>query len=116
MFNKMDFENYETAIVVSFKGDIDHFCVSSYKEKLNSTIERYHFKHVIMDFKEVTFIDSAGIGFILGRYNQVKDYGGKLLVCGINEYCDRVFKIAGLWKIVDRYDNLNIAKQEAGVM
>jgi stage II sporulation protein AA (anti-sigma F factor antagonist) len=113
--NKMDFENLESTLIVTFFGDIDHYCVVSYKEKLVSYIERYHFNYVIMDFSAVSFIDSAGIGFILGRYNQLKDYGGKLIVCGVNDYCNRIFNIAGMWKIIDRCQSVDAAKLKVGV-
>ncbi|HHU28609.1 TPA: anti-sigma factor antagonist [bacterium] len=113
--NKMDLENLETTLIVTFSGDIDHFSVVSYKEKLVTYIERYRFNYVIMDFSAVSFIDSAGIGFILGRYNQLKDYGGKLIVCGVNGYCNRIFNIAGMWKIIERCQDLSTAKMKVGV-
>jgi stage II sporulation protein AA (anti-sigma F factor antagonist) len=113
--NRMDLENFDSTLIVTFTGDIDHFCVASYKEKLLSTINRYHFKNLIMNFSDVNFIDSAGIGFILGRFNQLKDYGGRLIVCGINDYCNRIFNIAGIWSIVDHYETLNLAKEKVGV-
>ena len=72
--NKMDLENLETTLIVTFSGDIDHFSVVSYKE-VSDLYWKYRFNYVIMDFSAVSFIDSAGIGFILGRYNQLKDYG-----------------------------------------
>lgn len=91
-------------LIINFYGDLDSFAVSKYKSDLEKTIAEFNFKKVAMDFTNVKFIDSAGIGLILNRYQQLKEKGIKLTVYGISSSTDRLFKISGLWKIIENGD------------
>lgn len=104
------------ALVVKFIGDVDNLVSESYKNKLDTIINENKFKKVIMDFSNVTFIDSSGLGLILGRYNQLRKMNGSLYVCGVNKQTEKIFNIAGIWTIIDKYDNINNALKTVGVL
>lgn len=91
-------------LIINFYGDLDSFAVSKYRPVLEKTIEETSFTKAAMDFSNVNFIDSSGIGLILGRYQQLKGKGIKLTAYGINKTIDRLFKISGLWKIIENGD------------
>jgi len=103
------------ALVVKFIGDVDNLVCSSYKTKLETVINENKYKKVIMDFSNVSFIDSSGLGLILGRYNQLKKHNGNLYMTGVNKQTEKIFNIAGIWTIMDRYDNVEQALKTAGV-
>lgn len=102
------------ALVVKFIGDVDNLVSENYKNKLETIINENKYKKVIMDFSNVTFIDSSGLGLILGRYNQLKKTNGTLYVCGVNKQTEKIFNIAGIWTIVDKYDSINHALKTVG--
>ena len=62
-------------------------------------------KNIVFDFKDVSFMDSSGIGLIMGRYKKIRD-NGDISVVGANESIKRILLISGLHKIVYIYDNL----------
>lgn len=104
-----------STLVVKFIGDVDNLVCEPYKNKLETVINENKYKKVIMDFSNVTFIDSSGLGLILGRYNQLKKYNGTLYVSGVNKQTEKIFNIAGIWTIMDRYESLDTALKTVGV-
>ena len=104
------------ALVVKFIGDVDNLVCSVYKNKLETIIEENKYKKVLMDFSNVSFIDSSGLGLILGRYNQLKKYNGNLYMTGVSRQIEKIFNIAGIWTIMGRYDNLEQAINTVGVV
>lgn len=102
------------ALVVKFIGDVDCLVYSLYKTKLETVIEENKYKKVIMDFSNVSFIDSSGLGLILGRYNQLKKRNGSLYMTGVNKQTEKIFNIAGIWTIMNKYENVEEALKVAG--
>ena len=73
------------------------------KQLLNDVIreiDKWKAPCVKLDFREVTFIDSTGIGFILARYNQVQEYGGELSLRNISPSIRRLFALSGIFQIM----------------
>ena len=58
-------------------------------------------KKVIFDFENVKFMDSAGIGLIIGRYKQIKSIGGKMELINVNEKIKKIFEMSGILKIIN---------------
>ena len=67
---------------------------------------------MIIDFEEVKFVDSSGIGFIIGRYNLMKKEKGFIILSNINYYCEKIFKISGILRLINSYSSLEEAKRE----
>ena len=101
MENEMILNAKKTTLEITFKGEIDHQRVLMYREKLIDLIDQHQFSDVIMNFKDVSFIDSSGIGLILGRYNQMNRYGGKIYFCELSDVTRRLFELSGLLKIIE---------------
>lgn len=70
MENKMEHEIENGQLIISFYGEIDGYNVAYYRNKLNVLLA-INDDDVIFDFKHTTFIDSAGVGLVLGRYQQL---------------------------------------------
>ena len=67
-------------------------------------------KNIIFNFKRTMFMDSSGIGVIMGRYKLVKKRGGSITVTNINNSIDRIFTISGLYKIVSKTETPSLVK------
>ena len=114
MNKEMKLGTANNTLVVKFSGDIDNLVYETYKNKLETIINENKYKKVIMDFSSVTFIDSSGLGLILGRYNQLKKYNGTLYMSGVSKQTEKIFNIAGIWTIMDKYDSLDCALKSVG--
>lgn len=101
MKNEMKFNVTNDSLTVYFSGDIDHETTLAYRDKLVGKIDEHKFKQVILNFASVTFIDSSGIGMVLGRYNQVKKYGGKLYLEDLPKATYKLFDLTGLFSIIE---------------
>lgn len=92
-------------LVISLNAELDHHLADEMREVIDDIIDKRGVDRVIIDFSKVDFMDSAGIGLIMGRYKKIRDIGD-ICVVGINESIKRILLISGLHKIVDIYDNL----------
>ena len=96
---------------IEFYGDIDDSVCPRYKQEISKLIEENKSKDMIFDFKEVTFIDSSGIGLILGRYNQLKSHRRKLYVHQTNNQIQKLFRISGIYTIIEEFNNEKVGER-----
>lgn len=97
-------------LVFEITEELDHHVSEIIRKRADYEIQRFMPKRVVFDFKRVGFMDSAGIGLIIGRYKQANMYGGKLELFNVNEKIKRVFEMAGILKIIPIIDELKIEK------
>ena len=92
-------------LIISLNAELDHHLADEMREVIDEIIDERGVNRVIIDFSKVGFMDSAGIGLIMGRYKKIRD-NGDISVVGANESIKRILLISGLHKIVYIYDNL----------
>ena len=97
---EIELEQHRHALIARLKGELDHHTAEFVRSRLEEAISRSEGQHVILSLKELTFMDSSGLGVILGRYKQITAMGGKMLVCHVNPHMYRLFEMSGLFKIV----------------
>lgn len=98
-----EYEMMRDVLVIRLKADLDHHTAITVREAADTLLARSHAKHILFDFTGVEFMDSSGIGVIMGRYRQVIFQGGRVGVMGVGANVDRIFRISGLYKIVEQY-------------
>ena len=86
-------------LTVWLSGELDHHAARTLREQVDGAVERSSAKRLRLDFSGVTFMDSSGIGLIMGRYRLMLSRGGTLSVVGTSERLRRVMKLAGLEKL-----------------
>ena len=91
-------------LVVRIMGEIDHHTTGEIRNQIDSVILKGGIKKVIFDFNKVNFMDSSGIGLIMGRYKLMRAIDGKVIVFGAGENIKRLFDMSGINKII-RYFN-----------
>ena len=98
----MESKFYEKDKLLVFKitEEIDDFSVQKIRGKADYEIERYMPKRVVFDFDNVTFMDSAGIGLIIGRYKFANMLGGKLEVANLTNSVKKIFEMSGILKLI----------------
>jgi len=100
-------------LVIRLDGDIDHHNAQIIRDAVNRELHRRDAKNLVFDFAGVDFMDSSGIGLIIGRYKEVNAAGGKLFAININPKLNRIFDISGLKKIIQCYESLEQAELNA---
>ena len=80
--------------------EIDENTTEKLRRKIDNEITRFLPRKVIFDFSNVNFMDSAGIGMLLGRYKLVRLLGGELEVVNINRQINKLFEMSGILKII----------------
>ncbi len=86
-------------LFVRLKGELDQESCKMMRNKLCELIEKHDVINLIFNMEELEFMDSSGIGIIIGRYNQLKRKGGKVVLCSLNKYIEKIIMLAGLPRI-----------------
>ena len=88
-------------LTVALTGEIDHHCARNYIQSITGKIEAYTPEVCILDFQDVTFVDSSGIAVVINALRCMTQIDGKLVLANINEQPMRVFRASGIDKLVD---------------
>jgi len=87
-------------LIVKIDGEIDHHSTDIIRATVDKSFDRAKAKHIIFDMARVGFMDSSGIGMLIGRYRAIEGMGGKVYAVGMGEPLRRLFDISGLTKII----------------
>ena len=90
---------------INLKGEIDHHKSLIIKEEVDHHIEKHKIKKVLFNFKDVSFMDSSGVGMIIGRYKILQKLGGKVGVVHLTPRVNKIFEMSGLYNIVNFFGN-----------
>lgn len=94
------FYEEDKLLVLKITEEIDDHKVQEIRRKADYEMERYMPKRVIFDFDCVTFMDSAGIGMVIGRYKFANLLGAKLEVSNLGASVKRIFEMSGILKLI----------------
>jgi len=86
-------------LILEMTEEIDHHWAEKIRRKADDEITRYMPRKVILDFNNVTFMDSAGIGMVLGRYKMINMLGGTLEMKNVSTSVRKIFEMSGITKI-----------------
>lgn len=93
-------------LIAALSGELDHHRAAQIREDIDRELMRKGVRNLALDFSGMGFMDSSGIGLVMGRCKKVAALGGQVIVCGMNENIKRIFTMCGLQKIVTMTDNL----------
>lgn len=88
-------------LTVALTGEIDHHCAKDYIQAIAAKIEAYTPEVCILDFEEVTFVDSSGIAVVINAMRNMAQIEGHLILTGIGNQPMRVFRASGIDKLVE---------------
>ena len=89
-------------IIVRLSGELDHHSAADVRGALDAVLRDVTVREMQLDMTDVTFMASAGLGVVLGRYRTLAARGGRLIVSGVRTPNDRIFRMSGLYALVER--------------
>ena len=96
------------ALIARLSGELDHHIAGHVRDAVDRELERTGAINVAFDFRRVTFMDSSGIGMVMGRYKKVAALGGQVVIFGASETVRRIMRMSGLDRftvIVDKLED-----------
>lgn len=84
---------------VYLSGELDHHNAAPLRERVDQVIRERHPQKLVLDFGGISFMDSSGIGFVMGRYKLMMAQGGQLQVRGASARMEKVMRLAGLERL-----------------
>ncbi|MDD3413251.1 MAG: anti-sigma F factor antagonist [Lachnospiraceae bacterium] len=96
-----DFQVINSYLCIRMPKELDHHRAIRIRETADKYIEGQHIEYVVFDFEDTSFMDSSGIGVIMGRYKKVHTLGGKVMAIHVNERVRKILQLSGLHKIVE---------------
>lgn len=95
----MEYEVNGNNLVILLPEEIDHHNLRPLQQDTDQIIKEYGIRRIVFDFSNVTFMDSSGIGGILGRYKRMREMGGDIVICGAGRRIARILRMSGIEKI-----------------
>ncbi len=96
---QLEFIPTDGQLTVALKGELDHHAAGQIREKIDNAVLSHRCQRLVLDFGGLSFMDSSGIGLIMGRYRLMLSLGGKMVVRGATPRLETVMKLAGLEKL-----------------
>jgi len=91
-----------SAVLVQLIGELDHHSAKEVRDQLELYLRDNNVKDLILDFEQLRFMDSSGIGVLIGRYNTLKKRNGQMAVINVNKQVDKIMTISGLYRIIKK--------------
>ena len=103
VFVTIELTGEDRLLTVRMEGEIDHNSVEMIRNSVEKEIRRTGALNIAFDFSGVSFMDSSGVGLIMGRFKTVSSLGGKIIIYGMNNYIERIMRMSGIEKIAEIY-------------
>ena len=97
---KVNYIKEDKLLILEITEEIDHYSCEKIKKRADYEIQIHIPKKVIFDFKNVNFMDSSGIGMIIGRYKLNSMFGGKTSMINVKPAIKKVFEMSGILKLI----------------
>jgi len=94
-------------LTVALTGEIDHHCAKSFIQSIEGKIEAYTPDVCILDFQDVTFVDSSGIAVVINALRAMARIEGELKLTGLNEQPMKVFRASGIDKLIEMKETVS---------
>ncbi|OQB15235.1 MAG: Anti-sigma F factor antagonist [Firmicutes bacterium ADurb.Bin193] len=101
----MKLEKTGGILIVRLDGELDHHYATKIREAVDGAVMVGDVRKIIFDFTGVGFMDSSGIGTLMGRYKLMQTLGGSVGVFGISPRLDKLLSMSGIKKIISIYNS-----------
>ena len=114
MENKEIFELKDKVLVIHVDGELDHHNSIYIRKNADDIVCNENVRPIVFDFAKTGFMDSSGIGVIMGRYKKIKPLGGSVGVINVGKNVEKILLFSGLNKIIKYFESIDEVFNEAG--
>ena len=105
---KIEYLKQNRTLILKIDGEIDHHSCEQIKKEADYEIQKNAPKKLVFDFKNVNFMDSSGIGLLIGRYKYLLRIGGETEIINVNKEVKRILDMSGIFKIIPIYEEVAV--------
>lgn len=98
----LEYELQRHTLTVRLRSELDHRAAEEIRAELDELLKNRSIRRLVLDLGRLKFMDSSGIGLIIGRYKLMARRGGSVSIANADARMDRIFRMAGLYQLVDR--------------
>ena len=109
---KNRFEIQGNCLTVHLPREVDHPAADEIRRESDNILRKNYIRTMVFDFSETMFMDSSGIGLIMGRYKKIRPMGGEIFVSNLNCRMQRIFGLFGLNSITERNSKIDMIVNE----
>ncbi|WP_352399020.1 anti-sigma factor antagonist [Anaerotignum sp.] len=96
-------------LIIKIDGEIDHHTCEILRGEADSALEKMGGKNLIFRMGGVSFMDSSGIGAVIGRYKNIQRLGGRIAVAEANERVEQIFRLSAVQSLIPSFPNVDLA-------
>lgn len=89
-----------TDLIVYMPEEVDHLSASDLRIAADLVLENYDIHRIVFDFSNTLFMDSSGIGMIMGRYRNIVKKGGEMVAIHTNSRIEKILYLSGIYKLI----------------
>lgn len=93
---------YQKTMYVILSGELDENSAVYTRDKLDEIFSNINFSQIIIDLSELEFMDSTGIGVLIGRYKKMKNRNIPIFICNPSNHIEKIFKMTGIYQIMPK--------------
>lgn len=107
----MDYEVNRTCLTIFLPCELDHHASEEIRKEADQLMLRENIRTIVFDFERTSFMDSSGIGVIMGRYRNISMSGGSVTAIHVSDRINRILKLSGLYKIMKIITDAPVAQE-----
>lgn len=111
----LEVKHSRDVLIIRLCGELDHHTAENVRGTIEAELDKGIYTHLVLNLSALDFMDSSGLGVILGRYKQIRRLGGKMSLCSIRPSIYRLMEMSGLFRILAIYDDEKSAITACGV-
>lgn len=108
---ELNFIKKNRTLIIKIDGEIDHHSCEILRTEADNALEKMGGKNIIFRMGSVSFMDSSGIGAVIGRYKIIQRLGGRIAVAEANERVQQIFRLSAMQSLIPSFHNVEAALQ-----
>ena len=102
---ELDNELHGDCLLVRIRGELDHHWSGRLRQSVDRALEERSANNLVLNLEGLSFMDSSGVGVLLGRYRRIAERHGRMAVCGVPPAVEKVLQISGVPRVIPFYKN-----------
>jgi stage II sporulation protein AA (anti-sigma F factor antagonist) len=106
---QLEMKKRDNILIVKVEGELDHHYSDEIRKKIDQELMLTGVKHAVFDFTNLTFMDSSGIGMLVGRYRVVRSMKGNSFVICKEGHVQKILEMSGIFRLIPRKNSVDDA-------